>query len=144
MTARFTILNGGAVDMEFTAPTVPLSINRANGMHYGARGRLLKPWKDVAWALGRNYRSQAARTPVGRPLVPITVQVVLPFRTNTRRDPHNYTGTVVKAVVDGLKDAGIVPDDTAEWVTVLDPECVVVRQPDPLTATIRVRPRETP
>lgn len=133
------------VDLTFTAPTTPLSINRANGMHHGARRRLLKPWHDAAWATGRNHRSQAARTPVGRLVEPITVQVVLPFRTANRRDPHNYTGTVVKAVVDGLKDAGLVPDDTAEWVTVLDPEILVVRdKSEPLTATVRIRPRETP
>lgn len=136
------------VDLTFTAPTTPLSINRANGMHYRARGRLLDPWKDAAWATARNVIVRAKRAPHAgfafRP-TPITVQVVLPFRTANRRDPHNYTGTVVKAVVDGLVRAGLVPDDNAAWVTVLDPEVLVIRdKSEPLTATVRIRPRETP
>lgn len=132
------------LDLEFTAPTRPLSVNRSNGMHYRARARLLDPWKDAAWALAHNWdvRRRRART-LWTP-VPITVQVVLPFRQANRRDAHNYTGTNVKAVVDGLVRAGIVPDDTPEWVTVLDPEFLIVRdKSEPLTATIRVRPRET-
>lgn len=140
-------------DLTFTAPTRPLSVNRSNGMHYRARARLLDPWKDVAWALARNALIQEAarrremyKNAAWRAVpAPITVQVVLPFRQANRRDAHNYTGTNVKAVVDGLVRAGIVPDDTPEWVTVLDPEFVIVRdKAEPLTATIRIRPRETP
>jgi len=131
------------VDLTFTAPTRPLSVNE--GSHWAARRRRLEPWKDAAWVTAQNYRRQAARSAPGRPVVPITVQVVLPFRGRARRDAHNYTGTVVKAVVDGIVRAGLVPDDTPDWVTVLDPEFSI--QPDkgePLTATIRIRPRETP
>lgn len=128
-------------DLTFTAPNRPASINRTKSMHWGARTRLLDPWRDLAWATARNYRVQA-RTFVP---VPITVQVVLPFRTANRRDPHNYTGTVVKAVVDGLVKAQVVPDDNPDWVTVLEPEFRIVRdKSDPLTATVRIRPRETP
>jgi hypothetical protein len=69
---------------------------------------------------------------------------VLPFRGNCRRDAHNYTGTNVKAIVDGLVRAGIVPDDNPDWVTVLDPEFRVVKdRAEPLTVTVRIRPRET-
>lgn len=132
------------VDLTFTAPTTPLSVNKGNQTHWAARRRLLEPWKDAAWATARNA--------LIRGLLPwptnsraITVQVILPFRSRQRRDAHNYTGTNVKAVVDGLVRAGIVPDDTPEWVTVLDPELVVIRdRSEPLTATIRIRPRETP
>ena len=129
-----------SVDLTFTSPTHPLSVNR--NLHWAARRRLLEPWKDAAWATARNHRVrhggafQEAR--------PITVQVVLPFRTNARRDPHNYTGTVVKAVVDGIVRAGLVPDDTPDWVTVLDPQfSIQTDKSEPLTATVRIRPRET-
>lgn len=141
---QITRVDGG-VDLRFTAPTVPLSINQSNSTHWRARRKRLEPWKDVAWALAHNYRRQAARSPLGRLTGPITVQVVLPFRTAHRRDAHNYTGTVVKAVVDGIVQAGIVPDDTPEWVTVLDPAFSIQRDKgEPLTATIRIRPRSTP
>ena len=33
----------------------------------------------------------------------------------------NYIGTIVKAVIDGLVDAGCWPDDTAEWVEIRQP-----------------------
>lgn len=133
------------LDLTFTAPTMPLSVNRGNQTHWAARKRLLDPWKDAAWVTARNaiIRGQAGliHTP-GR--TPVTVQVVLPFRTRQRRDAHNYTGTNVKAVVDGLVRAGIVPDDTPEWVTVLDPELAVIHKDEAPTVTIRIRPRETP
>ena len=45
------------------------------------------------------------------------VTVKLPVRDSRRRDPHNYGGAV-KALVDGLVDAGAWPDDTAEFVVV--------------------------
>ena len=126
------------VDLTFTAPTRPLSVNE--GGHWASKRRRLEPWKDAAWVSARN----AIVTRALGPTKPITVQVVLPFRGRARRDAHNYTGTVVKAVVDGLVRARLVPDDTPEWVTVLDPEFSI--QPDkgePLTATVRIRPRET-
>lgn len=62
--------------------------------------------------------------------------VQIPVRGRRRRDPHNYTGTVVKAIVDGLVDAGFWPDDTGEHVTIVDPmllpggrEVIVVIEP---------------
>jgi crossover junction endodeoxyribonuclease RusA len=74
--------------------------------------------------LFRSYAKVAAREAGVRDLAPSLVQVVVPFRTaSSRRDPMNWT-TVHKAVVDGLTDAGCWPDDTAEWVTGLEPECV--------------------
>jgi hypothetical protein len=55
------------------------------------------------------------------PLPPSFVTVSIPFLTNHRRDPHNYVGTVVKAIVDGLVAMGAWKDDTAEYVTVKEP-----------------------
>lgn len=50
------------------------------------------------------------------------VQLSLPFRRAApRRDPHNFVGTVVKAVIDGLTDAGLWADDTPEFVVNGDP-----------------------
>ena len=37
----------------------------------------------------------------------------------------NYVGSVVKATIDGLVDAGCWPDDTAEWVEIRQPLLVV-------------------
>ena len=133
------------VDLAFRQPSQPLSENKARGAHWASVKARLEPWKDAAWAVAHNHRVRyvkgtAAQVWTARP---ITVQVVIQFRGTRRRDPHNYTGTVVKAVVDGLVRARLVPDDTADWVTVLDP--VLEVQPEkrrPLTCTVRIRPRE--
>lgn len=134
---------GEGLDLTFPRPTQPLSINRVK--HWAQRRRLCQPWRDATFALAHNRRDGWGATPV-------TVQVVIPFDKPARRDAHNYTGTVVKAVVDGLVLARIVPDDTPEWVTVLDPELVVtppttpgrgLAAHTPPSVVVRVRPRAT-
>jgi hypothetical protein len=129
----------GPLVLEFRAPTTPLSQNEAKGRHWGRVRRDLSPWKDATWAMARNAIVQGRWYPAVAPPqhVPITVQVTIPFRTNRGRDAHNYTGTVVKAVVDGLVKAHIVPDDTPDWVTVLDSTLVVVG-PLPAVAVVTV------
>jgi Holliday junction resolvase RusA-like endonuclease len=46
------------------------------------------------------------------------VRVSFPVTQNRRRDADNPAPTV-KAIVDGLVDAGMWPDDTPEWVETL-------------------------
>jgi hypothetical protein len=53
-------------------------------------------------------------------LPPSNVKVHLPFETKARRDPVNFI-PAVKAVIDGLVEAGCWPDGTPEWVTVIEP-----------------------
>lgn len=53
--------------------------------------------------------------------VPCRVKVTIPFPQRRRRDPSNYIGTVVKAIVDGLVLVGVWPDDTPDWVEVVEP-----------------------
>lgn len=129
------------ITLEFRQPVPPISINALKGKHWAVSERATKPWGEATWAHLRNHliRTGEAR---GRP---VTVQVELRFRKPGRRDPHNYTGTVVKACIDGIVRAGLVPDDTAEYVTVLDPILTVVPRAGshdtPLRATITIRPR---
>jgi hypothetical protein len=47
---------------------------------------------------------------------PSIVQLEIGFRQDRKRDPHNYCGTVLKAVVDALVAVRLWPDDTPEWV----------------------------
>lgn len=80
----------------------------------------LDPWRDtVAWiAKGRRRWAHAFIAEHGLPLV---VRVVIPFDVERRRDPSNFTGSVVKACVDGLQIAKWIPDDTPQWIEVADP-----------------------
>jgi crossover junction endodeoxyribonuclease RusA len=122
--------------LEFQAPTQPMSENAARGLHWAKARKALKPWHDAAWAATRNQITRGRVPWLGHRAV--TIQASIPFTTHRRRDPHNYVGTVVKAMVDGVVRAGLVPDDTPEWVEVLEPILVVgsPRIRKPVTVTI--------
>lgn len=102
--------------LEFAQPTHPLSINEANRLHWAARKRRLDDWAMavlVEWCAIR---------PAPKVASPVSIQVTFTFPRAGRRDPHNYTGTNVKRIIDTLvRSCHLIPDDTAEWCTVLDP-----------------------
>jgi crossover junction endodeoxyribonuclease RusA len=97
--------------------------------------------RDVAW------RAKALHIP---PQQHITVGLHYAPGDNRRRDASNLMACQ-KPAVDGLVDAGVVPDDTALWVTERMP---IIRHPGPtdftrwLVLVVRVTPRpeteETP
>lgn len=89
-------------------------------LHWAPRSRLTAEWRRGAALVGREVLALPRLPDLASG--PCTVQLVLPVKDGRRRDPHNYVGTVVKAVVDGLVDAGLWPDDTPAWVSVLEPE----------------------
>jgi hypothetical protein len=100
----------------FPAPDKVITLN--SRMHHMDRASTVKSWRWSAWANAVNAISKG-RLKKGSP--PCLVQVRFPVRSlNIRRDPHNYIATV-KPIVDGLVDARIWPDDTPDWVTVVDP-----------------------
>ena len=80
-------------------------------MHPQERAAKIKLWKQSTMLMFRsNFMGEQ------RPQPPSIVQVSIPFSSNRRRDPHNYCGTVLKAIIDGLVQGGAWPDDTPEWV----------------------------
>jgi len=117
--------------LTFPVPAHPLSINESNRMHWAARRRRLEPW---AVSVTAEFRSCGWTGPQQ----PVHIQVTIPFSKRGRRDPHNYTGTVVKTVVDALVREGLVPDDAAEWVVVEDPVFAVPST----TAQVNIWPQE--
>ena len=78
----------GELVLEFYAPTRPLSINRSNGLHWGARRNLVNPWRDMALLATLRPRLHPSRWWSGEP-APLPIQLELPFRTRVRPDPHN-------------------------------------------------------
>jgi hypothetical protein len=111
----------GVVEIRFLAPGKVLSINESAAHNWAARRRWLEPWRDaVGWAwkmLPVDERTKVVN-------VPCIVRVTIGFRTAQSRDPHNYVGTVCKALVDQLVDQGVWPNDTPKWVSVAEPICV--------------------
>lgn len=121
-------------EIAFPPPDVAWSVNE---MPTSVKGKIAVSkrravWRDVATTITKAHMRH-----VTKPLPPCTVRVTIPFPVNRRRDPHNYTGTVVKAVIDGLVRAGLWPDDNPNWITVLDPELVVGS-----TVFVHIAPRE--
>lgn len=102
------------IELTFEAPNAPMSENEVR--HWAAKARRLKPWREAvaaAWSDSQGWHVIKERR--------CRVEVALPFRVQRRRDPHNYVGTVCKALVDELVKQGAWPDDTPEWVTVPEP-----------------------
>lgn len=85
--------------------TAPLSLN--NRRHWRAHARAVAAVREET-----TWRARAARIPA---LTRIAVELHYAPRDARRRDPLNLVATL-KPVEDGLVDAGVVPDDTPEFV----------------------------
>jgi crossover junction endodeoxyribonuclease RusA len=83
----------------------PISLN--DRMHHMVRSKRMKEWRTASALLIR----QAKIPPMG------IVQPTLVYHPaqRRRRDPDNLV-LAYKAVVDGFVDAGVIPDDTQEYV----------------------------
>jgi len=93
--------------LEIPAPTQWVSANDRS--HWASKARLVKVWREAA-----AVHAKAAKLPHITEPVTITGWV---HRTITRRaDAHNRILTV-KAVIDGLVDAGVLTDDSDKHVT---------------------------
>jgi len=77
--------------------------------HWRVKARKVRAIRDTAAALVLLTHPDVAscRIAVGLTYVP---------RDKRRRDPDNLVVPLFKALVDGIVDAGIVPDDTPEYV----------------------------
>ena len=105
------------ITVEFPPPAEVWSTNKDRTLHWAVRSKLVKAWRLCSHV-------ECAQAKLGE-LPPSVVTLSLPFARNARRDPMNYVGTVVKAVIDGMVDAGCWPDDTAEWVEIRQPVLAV-------------------
>lgn len=103
------------LSFNFPQPNLPLSINKSNQMHWAARRRYLSDWR-----LNCRIAYESTMRNKDFPIKPVTIEYTFTFPRNGRRDPHNYIATA-KALTDELVLTGLVPDDTADWVTVVEP-----------------------
>lgn len=77
-------------------------INANQRLHHHAKAKLTRAWREAVPREIVCYK---------RPLHPRAhITVTIRFATNHRRDVGNYYPTA-KAIVDGLVDAGVLPDD---------------------------------
>ncbi len=92
--------------------TKPLSLNTSHGK-WIMRHLAVKPWREAACTL-----AQAAKIPACRR---ITVQLNYIPRDDRPRDPLNLVASL-KAIEDGLVDAGVIPDDSNRYHTSVMPQ----------------------
>lgn len=120
------------VTLEFTRATKRYpSMN--DRVHWSKRSRDTRAWRTAA-----HVHALRLGPPSKRMQPPSFVRITLPVPDRRRRDPANYT-PVTKAIVDGLVDAGMWPDDTPAYVTTLEPILRVSSSPD-VIVTITARP----
>ena len=109
--------------LTFIAPNRPLSINEANRMHWASRRRRLLPWREATREALVLADADEIKAIAGKR---ISVAVSLPFDRGGRSDPHTYPSPTVKTIVDAMVSTGlIIPDDTAEWAVIQDPQLLV-------------------
>jgi crossover junction endodeoxyribonuclease RusA len=104
-----------AMTVRFSQPADTLTMNHR--WHWSRRSVVTRCWRSAAMFAAV---AQLGAGPSARRRPPCMVRVTFPVAVDRRRDPHNMAPTV-KAIVDGLVDAGVWPDDTDTWVIVLDP-----------------------
>jgi crossover junction endodeoxyribonuclease RusA len=94
------------IDIPMIQDLPPLNANQR--LHWRQRSQRVALIRDTVTLLARNAHIPAANH--------IVVQLHFQPGDKRRRDASNLVPTQ-KPAVDGLVQAGIVPDDTAEWVT---------------------------
>ena len=108
--------------------TPPLSLNQRG--HWAAKARATRDVRSrAAWLV------RAARV---APLARVEVQLGYTPPDRRRRDTDNLVATL-KAIADGVVDAGVVPDDTPEFMSKPEP---VITDPDKARAGLWVRLRD--
>lgn len=92
-----------------THPARPWSINVERRWHPHKRAAAVKLWRTAFYHLAVAHQVPPATGPL---------QMVVHVRLRGRRtmDAANYL-PAVKAAVDGLVDAGVIPDDSPQWVS---------------------------
>lgn len=102
------------IDVPMVVPgkrdTLPLNSN--DRLHYQVKGQYVAQIRETV-----GWRAKGQRIP---PQDHVVVQLHYLPGTKRHSDASNLMASQ-KPAVDGLVDAGIVPDDTARWVTELMP-----------------------
>lgn len=112
--------------LSFSKP--PLSANQRFG-HWAQRAKIVKAVRQEGMV-----RARAARL---HPQRHITVRLYYQPRDRRRRDPSNLMPTQ-KAILDGLVDAGVVPDDCPPYVTEEMPRIVEPVKGEPGKMWVRI------
>lgn len=98
-------VGGRTWTFEMSGPRPPLSMNDRS--HWAKKSKVTKDLREEAF-----WRARSAKIPT---LTKCRVQITWVVPDSRRRDEDNPVPTA-KAVYDGIVDAGVVPDDTPEYM----------------------------
>jgi crossover junction endodeoxyribonuclease RusA len=109
-------------------------LNANDSLHFQAKGKRVKKWRETAQAavnaLFEPHRYERAH-----------VVCAIRFPDNKRRDVGNWYPTA-KAIVDGLVDANLLPDDNDRHLT--GPDMRREYPNGPARVTVTITPLEQP
>ena len=111
---------GGARSWTLHLPALPYVTSNTRG-HWSDRAACNAEWRKATGQIA----GQQLRIP---PCRRIRVELIYWPPDRRRRDPDNLVTGVLKPIVDGLVDVGVIPDDTADYVDRTFPE---IRAPRP-------------
>lgn len=96
--------------IEFEIPLVAPSLNQwYAGGHWGSRSKVVNEWHLAIHLLVKQLKIKPIKK------FPVIITSISYFKTNRRRDSSNYI-TANKLAEDGLVKAGILPDDSFNFV----------------------------
>lgn len=98
--------------LTITLPGLPFGPNRLVKLHWSGRAKHHRQWRQDAYFHAVSARNQhGGRWPWER--VRVTYEFGVP--TRARRDPDNLVASG-KPILDGIRDAGVIPDDSTGHV----------------------------
>ena len=101
-----------SVEIRIPRPAPYMTMNDRD--HWRAKANKVRTWRTHTHLVAGHLE-----------MSPSALTFVFEVYDRRRRDPHNYYPTI-KAIVDGLVDAGCWPDDTPGYVSTSEPTFTVV------------------
>ena len=99
--------------IEFKIPAnLWITSNTIKSMHYQKQGRINSQLRQMAHWLGKSLLL-TSKIPTFKDKID-EVEFIISTPTNNRFDPHN--AIVVKPLLDGIVDSGILIDDSSEFI----------------------------
>lgn len=100
---------GGNVKALWVIPDIPPSLNKWERMHWSRRSNIKNSWEQFVWLFQRTK-------PIPTDCEWVYASAEILFRRNAHRDLSNYDSTFWKIFPDVLQRAGILADDTEEYM----------------------------
>jgi Holliday junction resolvase RusA-like endonuclease len=122
-----------AYELVFPVADVKQLISANDRGHWSKNHRKTKQWRQTAQLVASSARNRGHLPLMER----ARIEVWFTYPTNHRRDVANLHPTV-KALVDGVVDAGILPDDNDKHV--LGPDCRRDPEKGPLSMRMVITP----